>query len=265
MNHYEEKQEAKRQRYLDLADRNEAKSASAMSASHNATAGIPFGQPILVGHHSEKRHRAALNRSDNTMRRSIEADDKAAYYRGKAAGVGKAGISSDDPEAVTKLQAKIDAAEKRQAMMKATNKIVRSKATDDKKIQRLCAALNSQHARVAPLLEPDFCGRVGFPGYELTNNNANIRRMKQRIKTLKSAPTETTEENHENGVSIVQNVEENRVQIIFPGKPSAEVRAILKSHGFRWSRYNGAWQRHLNNAGTYAAESVLTAIKARNE
>ena len=260
MNYYEERQERRRERYLDLASKNEAKSVSALKASHNATAGIPFGQPILMGHHSEKRHRAALNCSDNAMRHSIAADKRAAYYAIKAAGVGKGGISSDDPEAVTKLQARIDKAEAKQAMMKAVNKIIKSKKlTDTERFKRLYDEHEIGEFMVRELMEPDFCGRVGYPGYELTNNNANIRRMRQRIEQLHQAPTETTEREC-NGVRVVNNTEENRVQLIFPGKPPAEVRAILKGHGFRWSRYNTAWQRHLNNAGIYAAEQVLASI-----
>lgn len=38
---------------------------------------IPMGQPILVGHHSEGRHRRDLARMDTNMRRSIEADQRA--------------------------------------------------------------------------------------------------------------------------------------------------------------------------------------------
>ena len=58
----------------------------------------------------------------------------------------------------------------------------------------------------------------------------------------------------------VENVEENRVQIVFPGKPDYETRRLLKSNGFRWSRYNMAWQRHLNNAGRWAAERMTEQI-----
>ena len=260
MNHYENKQEARRQRYLDLADSNETKSANAMKASHNATAGIPFGQPILVGHHSENRHRRALERSDNAMRRSIEADDKAAHYRSKAAGIGKAGISSDDPEAVAKLLEKIERAEKAQKFMKACNKIIRSKVKDEAKILTLRAEGLGEAAATA-LLEPDFAGRIGFAAYQLQNNNANIRRMKQRVEVLQQQPTETTQ-TERNGITVVENADENRIQLIFDGKPPAEVRSILKSQGFRWSRYNTAWQRHLNAAGRYAANYALDRIEA---
>ncbi len=262
MNHYEQKQQARRERYEELAEKNQAASEASFQGSRDATAGIPFGQPILVGHHSEGRHRSALKRSDDRMRKGCELADKAKYYAGKAAGVGKAGISSDDPEAVTKLQAKIDSAIALQGRMKATNKVIKSKKlTEAEKITQLDEQQGISEFNARLLMEPDFCGRIGFPSYELTNNNANIRRMKLRIEELRQAPTETTEEQR-GDVTVIHNTEENRIQLVFPGKPSAEIRSVLKSNGFRWSRYNTAWQRHLNNAGIYAAEQVLTKIKA---
>jgi len=260
MNRYEERQEAKRERYQALAEKNDRESESRGQRAHDCIAGIPPGQPILVGHHSEKRHRAALNRHDGNMRKAIEADDKAAHYRDKAASVGKGGISSDDPEAIQKLQTKIDAADKLQETMKAANKIIRRKLTIEQHIQALQDELHFDHIRAHQLLTPDFCGRIGFAAYELQNNNANIRRMKQRIDQLKEAPTESSESQH-GDVTLVENVDENRIQLIFPGKPSDAIRTILKRHGFRWSRYNGAWQRHLNNAGRYAADQALGRIK----
>ena len=45
------------------------------------------------------------------------------------------------------------------------------------------------------------------------------------------------------GCEVVDNIEQQRVQILFPGKPSAEIISYLKSNGFRWSPYNKAWQR----------------------
>lgn len=45
---------------------------------------IPFGQPILVGHHSEKRHRSDISKIDNSMRKSVELDKKASYYSDKS-------------------------------------------------------------------------------------------------------------------------------------------------------------------------------------
>jgi hypothetical protein len=103
-------------------------------------------------------------------------------------------------------------------------------------------------------------GRLGFPGYALQNNSANIRRMKERLSSLeRSASRETSETDH-NGIRVVENVEENRVQIIFPGKPDSSVRSLLKSNGFRWSPMNGAWQRHLNSSGKYAAQRIIEEV-----
>ena len=52
------------------------------------------------------------------------------------------------------------------------------------------------------------------------------------------------------------NREENRVQIIFDGKPDADVRAALKQNSFRWAPSQGAWQRMLTQNGICAARQV---------
>jgi hypothetical protein len=46
---------------------------------------IPLGQPILAGHHSEKRHRKDLNRIDRHFAEAKEHHDKAEYFRRRAA------------------------------------------------------------------------------------------------------------------------------------------------------------------------------------
>lgn len=64
--------------YLEeRAERRTAESDQRWQASRDAVAGIPMGQPILVGHHSESRHRAALARSDRHARASIDLDAQA--------------------------------------------------------------------------------------------------------------------------------------------------------------------------------------------
>lgn len=170
-------------------------------------------------------------------------------------------IRSDDPEAITKLQAQIDACEMLQVKMKAVNKVIKSKTlTVEEKIKRLWDQQNMGENQVRLLFEPDFMGRVGYPGYELTNNNANIRRMKLRIEELHAAPTVTREEQH-GDITVVENVEMNRVQLQFPGKPPAAVRTLLKSFGFKWAPSQDAWQRQLNANGLSATRAVLAQIE----
>jgi hypothetical protein len=52
-----------------------------------------------------------------------------------------------------------------------------------------------------------------------------------------------------------------RLQLLFDGKPNDEIRSILKSHGFRWSPYNEAWQRQLTNNAKYETKLVLKEIE----
>lgn len=257
MNEYEAKQAARANRYEALAEKAEQRGGAAMRRFDSIAGAIPMGQPILVGHHSERRHRADLARSDAALRRASEESDKAEYYRGKAAAVGRAGISSDDPAAVAKLREKLVGLEAAQETMKKANKIVRRGQSAE--AEAAIAELGIQAP--AALFAPDCCGRRGFPDYALQNNNANIRRVRERINTMEAASAEPDSIEREYG-DILYREEDNRVQLVFPGKPSADVRAILKRQGFRWSRTNGAWQRHRNESGRYAARSVLAAIGA---
>lgn len=80
----QERARAKAERYEGFADNARKRSDEAFDKSQKAVEGIPFGQPILVGHHSEGMHRAAIKRSDNAMRKSVEESKKAEHYDSKA-------------------------------------------------------------------------------------------------------------------------------------------------------------------------------------
>lgn len=172
----------------------------------------------------------------------------------KIRSVGTGGISSDDPQAVEKLEAKLATLEKHQEMMKAANAAIRMK--DPAKGDAKLAELSYTPEDIAKLRAPDFCGRIGYPAYELQNNNANIRRIRGRIAELKKR-TESTPEGWEfDGGRVVVNTAENRLQIIFDGKPNADVRTELKGEGFRWAPSQGAWQRQLTDNAMRAARRL---------
>lgn len=172
----------------------------------------------------------------------------------KIRSVGTGGISSDDPQAVEKLEAKLAALEKNQEMMKAANAAIRMK--DPAKGDAKLAELGYTPEDIAKLRAPDFCGRIGYPAYELQNNNANIRRIRGRIAELKKR-TESTPEGWEfDGGRVVVNTAENRLQIIFDGKPNADIRTELKGEGFRWAPSQGAWQRQLTDNAMRAARRL---------
>lgn len=275
-NPFEKKQQARRERLEAAADRAEARADSAYKRADmsEAATGIPFGQPVLVGHHSERRHRRAIEKADRAMRASIEESKRAEELRSKAAAVGTAGISSDDPDAIAKLTEQLEKAEKTQELMKAANKIIRrwtkkgvTHETDGPDFDAFAAELAALGEAFTPenargLITPSM-GCVGFASFSLSNNCANMTRIKKRIAVLKAAAQRETKAHDFQGVcQVIENAEANRVQIIFPGKPDASIRDVLKYNGFRWAPSENAWQRQLNNAGIHAANRVLAALRA---
>jgi hypothetical protein len=161
-------------------------------------------------------------------------------------------IRSDEDDAIEQLQAKIDQGEKLQATMKAANRIVRKKKlTDGEKVIELVKIEGIDGGLARQLIEPVYPG-PGFPSYRLTNNNANIKRMKNRIATLRAEAVRPEAEDRQatidgTPVTIIENRDENRLQLVFDGKPPTEVRNTLKSNGFCWAPSQDAWQRLLND------------------
>lgn len=171
--------------------------------------------------------------------------------------IAAAPIASDDPDAIAKLQAKIDKAVRLQDMMKAANRICRKNGlTEEERIAKL-EALGLQRETAENILTPDpyIGGKPGFAPFQLSNNNGRIKRMKERVARLQSEAQHreaTPEEERETtilGVEVVvyENYADDRLQLFFEGKPPEQVRTLLKSHGFHWSRREMAWQRLLND------------------
>ena len=252
MNNYEAKIEAKREKYAELAIKAKKESEAKYEQAHNMASFIPFGQPILVGHHSEKRDRNFRDKIHNTFGKSIELEEKAKYYGEKAAGYGTHGISQDNPEAVTKLKEKIEKLEAQQEKCKAINKAI--KKSDDEGLR----ALGLTEEQIIELKTPDFCGRIGMPAYALTNNLANIRRLKQRIEQLQAKANDITARFLIGEIEIIDNVEDNRLQIFFPSIPSEGIRTQLKSFGFRWSPTNKCWQSYRKE---YTKQTIIRILR----
>jgi len=168
-------------------------------------------------------------------------------------------IKSGDPTAVDQLQQKIDRAKAFQEVMKSANKIVRSKASDEKKLEQLTAIQGISEANAAKLLKPDFANRKGFPAFETQNNLANIKRMEQRIVGIGRMSASPTMGGEFEGGRIEEDKEDDRLRIFFDDKPDLETRNKLKRNGFRWSPNAGAWQRQLTQAARNSAEQVTGA------
>ena len=255
---FEEKREARKEAYERLAAKNADLSKASFTRATAIGSMIPMGQPILVGHHSEKRHRRDIERIDNAMRASIEADKKAEYYAAKAEAMeSNTVISSDDPNALELLQAKLEKLTKKQELFKAVNKIVKSKKlSDNQKVEKMVTLGVSEVVAQKFLSTETFSG-PGIPRYELTNNNANMKRIAQRIAQLKKVESIPHSEEEINGVRLVVSPEDNRVQLFFPGKPSDEKRTQLKRNGFRWAPSVGAWMAYLKPWNIQTAKNLI--------
>lgn len=258
MNSYEEKLARRKQYYIGKSKELASASNAEYERYNKMGEAIPFGQPILIGHYSEKTDRAYRGRMVRHMEKSIELGKKSEYYMRKAEGVGKGGISSDDPDAVKKLTAKLEELKDNQTFMKEVNKAIRLK--DIKKGDERLIALGIIREQIPEYRKPGVFGIAGFPRYMLSNNLANIHRIEKRIKSM-----ERMKEQEESTDDVETDlykfcVADNRVQFIFDGKPAQDVRDVLKAHSFRWSPLRSAWVRQNTVNGMFAAKEVMEAL-----
>lgn len=262
MNSYEEKQQAKRDRLEQRAVRQANEAQATIDKARGMASVIPLGQPILQGHHSEGRDRRYRARIHDTFGKGFAKLDQAKETASRAAAVGSGGISSDDPDAIAKLTEKLAGLEQSQATMKAVNAAIRKHkaAGHDAQLAALLA-LKLTPAQAAEALKPDFCQRIGFPSYALQNGNAEISRVRKRIAALQAASTAADVEKTGAGYTYREDVDDNRIHFVFEGKPSDDVRAILKRHAFKWSPSRGAWVRQLNGNGRYAGKAVCAQLE----
>ena len=73
------------------------------------------------------------------------------------------------------------------------------------------------------------------------------------------AEEETAVASQSNGaITVTENQEKNGIEIRFPDKPSEQVREQLKSHGFRWSKFQGMWYARRNPETLTFAQSLLS-------
>lgn len=158
---------------------------------------------------------------------------------------GKDIIKSSDEDAIERLEEKLDALKENQERMRAVNKAIRLKNT--KKGDEELKILGYSDEQIQELRTPDFMGRVGFPAYALQNNNANIHRVEERLKSLKAVKEKGTKETEFELFKVVENVEAMRLQIIFDEKPEADVRAVLKKNGFKWAPSQGGMAENVES------------------
>ena len=168
----------------------------------------------------------------------------------KIRSTGMGGISADDPQAVQKLEKKLESLTKAQENMKAINAYYRKHKSLDG-----CPLVSPEQAQRL-ISGMEHYDRAPYPAWALSNNSAEIRRLKNRIADLSKKQAIGFVGWEFEGGKVEANTTDNRLQILFDEKPDAAIREELKGNGFRWSPRAEAWQRQLNDNAYYAANHI---------
>lgn len=232
-------------RLAEWTNRNNANEASCPSVMISGAGNFPA------------RKKEKQNARRDTLMREWE-QIQAIFEKIESYGVGGFPILAGDADAIEKLKEKIAEAEAQQQMMKMRNAYYRKHKT-----MKGCEGISDKLAEQMDAVIPTTWYKVPHAGWELTNNLANIKRMKERVAALECEKNTEAKEWDTLGLdlTIVENKEQMRLQVIFEGKPSAAVRGILKSAAFHWSPSQNAWQRQLTDNARYSLCKALEKIK----
>ena len=252
-----EKRPQEEERIQRLFDRFVDKLAENINASNRNTASCPSvmiagGSNFPV--HKKEKQNIRSNKLSEEYTYIMQIPDKIRDIGNNTT------IYSDEGDAIEQLEAKAEKYRAYLEEMKKRNAHYRKHGTmkgfegiTDEKAEELDREIKSSFYQVP------------FPAYELTSARQKIKVAEERIeqlKKLKAKAEQPTEDRYPNvdGVEVVENAEAMRIQLIFDGKPSEEIRTILKSYGFRWSPKFTAWQRQLTENGKYATKKALEEI-----
>lgn len=187
---YRERRAARAERLRGWAEKRRRKSDASFSAAHNLAAQIPFGQPILVGHHSERRARRDAERIHNGIARGIEHQQKADNMTSRAAEIDRQADRSvyrDDPDAIEQLEARIADLEATRERRKTINREIR-KGTGWE--QRITPPLADEE-RADLLRAAQFSGTAGYPSYVFQNLSGSLTRQRARLAQLRQEQAAT--------------------------------------------------------------------------
>ncbi len=179
-----ERRQRRAERLQGWAEKREERGTSNVQQGHEMLKQIPLGQPILQGHHSEKRDTAYRARTFSKFDKGYEDLRKAEDMRSRAANIQAANdraIYSDDEDATEKLRERIAGLEAERDRIKAYNTSARAGHPDE----TLLDENQRQGLAVTRRVAPFQLGKHGeFPSYALSNLNGNISKQRQRLTTL---------------------------------------------------------------------------------
>jgi hypothetical protein len=188
--------------------------------------------------------------------RGSGADSKDLARRADAAEANTA-ISSDDPSAIERLEAKLIEARAEHAREVAGNKAIRAANGDRAVATRALLALGFTPSQVSSALMTNY-GDAPY-GFFVKNSSATVRATEKRLAELRAKQTAPERAPLVVGdATMTWDSVANRVQLRFPARVDAAA-AALRGHGFRWAPSVGAWQRHASEQAWYWGERILAA------
>lgn len=152
----------------------------------------------------------------------------------------------------------LDRAVALQEMMKDINKIIRSKKkTEEEKKKEIAETYDLTPDMIDEIFSPDCFGGIGFASFTLTNNNAKIKRLKDKLQTmrLRIERKEVWDPIGFDGGTI--DIENDRVVIYNDTKPDYDIISALKGKGFRWSPKHKCWCRKHTARAVYDAKTIF--------
>ncbi|MBW4818720.1 DUF3560 domain-containing protein [Rhodococcus qingshengii] len=131
---YRERRLARAARLEEWAEKRAAKAGDNFTTVRSLVKDVPFGQPILVGHHSERASLRHRDRVIGAMDRGVENSQKSEEMKSKARNIRSAvdrAIYDDDADAIDRLRKQIAKAESLRYEIKAYNLSVKAGHADE--------------------------------------------------------------------------------------------------------------------------------------
>lgn len=230
-----ERLERKLAKRAEWAAKAKQRSDARIGAAHRIADGIPLGQPILVGHHSEAHARRDQARIQTNMDKGVEELKLANHHGQKADGLERQlekSVFSDDGDAIEQLEKRIADNEEKRDRRKEVNRLYR------KGDQAGLAAHGHNLEKLRDALKvASSWGKMPYPAYSLTNIGARIRADRERIRVIQARRDRAANAEAAGGVVIEG---EAYVRVTFSEKPVRSIILALKASGFTWS----AWSWH---------------------
>ena len=190
-----ERRENRLARRLDWMDKRINRADADFERSRAAVEGMELGQPILVGHHSERKHRRAVERSHDAMRRAMDSNEMATRHGFAASALERElerSIYHDDRDATQQLETRIAEREITRDRIKSANQGLRKLVKIDPEPsndQLLALGFNADEiatirSRQANLNRPTL---DVYPFLNLVT--ADIARNKKRLAEIRKSKT----------------------------------------------------------------------------